>query len=44
MVSRTEMLLSTHVMSFEKRMNDGFYSRVDQSLVMPKEQRFFHVR
>ena len=28
-------------MSFHKRMNDEFYSRVDKELVMPKSQRLF---
>lgn len=30
-------------MSFHRRMNDEFYSKVDVSLVMPKEQRLFPV-
>jgi glucosamine-6-phosphate deaminase len=41
MMSPTEMIDPTHYMSFEKRMNDEFYSRVDEDLVMPKEQRLF---
>jgi glucosamine-6-phosphate deaminase len=41
MYSPTEMIDPNHFMSFEKRMNDEFYSRVDEALVMPKEQRLF---
>ena len=41
MTSPTEMIDPNHYMSFEKRMNTEFYSRVDQSLIMPKEQRLF---
>lgn len=41
MVSPNEMIAPTHKMSFQKRMNDEFYSRVDEDLVMPKAQRFF---
>ncbi len=41
MTSPTDMIDPTHYMSFEKRMNDEFYSRVDADLVMPKEQRLF---
>ena len=41
MLSPTEMIDPNHKMSFEKRMNDEFYSRVDENLVMPKEQRLF---
>ena len=41
MTSPTDMIDPTHYMSFEKRMNDEFYSRVDGDLVMPKEQRLF---
>lgn len=41
MTSPTDMIDPNHPMSFEKRMNDEFYSRVDAALVMPKEQRLF---
>lgn len=41
MVSPNEMIRPAHPMSFEKRMNDEFYSRIDESLIMPKEQRLF---
>ena len=41
MWSESEMIEKDHVMSFERRMNDEFYSRVDEDLVMPKEQRLF---
>ena len=41
MWSESKMIEKDHVMSFERRMNDEFYSRVDADLVMPKEQRLF---
>ena len=41
MTSPTDMLPDTHPMSFARRMNDEFYSRVDPALVMPREQRLF---
>ena len=41
MVSPNEMIAPTHKMSFEKRMNDEFYSQVDEELIMPKTQRLF---
>lgn len=41
MWSESKMIEKDHVMSFERRMNDEFYSRVDEALVMPKEQRLF---
>ena len=41
MLSPTEMIAPTHKMSFQKRMNDEFYSLLDQELIMPKEQRLF---
>ena len=41
MVSPTEMIDADHKMSFKKRMNDEFYSRVDKDLVMPESQRLF---
>ena len=43
MMSPTEMINSEHYMSFRKRMNDEFYSRIDPELVMPKEQRQFPI-
>ncbi len=41
MVSPTEELSREHGMSFHKRMNDEFYSKVDKNLVMPENQRLF---
>ncbi len=41
MLSPTQMIDPNHKMSFQKRMNDEFYSRVDADLVMPVEQRLF---
>lgn len=41
MLTETEMISSTHPMSFERRMNDEFYSLVKEELVMPKSQRLF---
>lgn len=41
MISPHEMISPNHVMSFKKRMDDEFYSRVDEDLLMPKEQRLF---
>lgn len=41
MVSPTKMISSEHYMSFQKRMNDEFYSRVDKDLIMPEKQRNF---
>lgn len=41
MISPTEMIDPTHKMSFQKRMYDEFYSRVDKDLVMPESQRLF---
>lgn len=41
MWSESKMIEKDHVMSFERRMNDEFYSHVDAELVMPKEQRLF---
>jgi len=43
MITPTELIDKEHYMSFEKRMNDEFYSRVNPELVMPKEQRFFPI-
>lgn len=37
----TEKIAPTHSMSFERRMNDEFYSRVREDLVMDKSQRLF---
>ena len=41
MMSPTEMIDSSHSMSFRKRMNDSFYSLVNEDLVMPESQRLF---
>ena len=30
-----------HLMSFHRRMNSDFYTRVDPELVMPENQRYF---
>ena len=41
MISPNEMIEATHPMSFQKRMNDEFYSKVKPELVMPETQRLF---
>ena len=41
MISPKESIAPDHPMSFKGRMNREFYERVDQNLVMPKEQRLF---
>lgn len=41
LISPTEEIDHNHSMSFHKRMEDEFYSKVDPDLVMPKEQRLF---
>lgn len=41
MLSPTQMISSEHPMSFKKRMNDEFYSKIDSDLVMPESQRLF---
>lgn len=41
MMSPTEMIDKSHFMSFQKRMDDEFYSRVDPELIMPESQRNF---
>lgn len=41
MISPSEELDREHYMSFHKRMNNEFYSRVDKELVMPESQRHF---
>lgn len=41
MLSPTQMIDANDKMSFQRRMNDEFYSRVDADLVMPVEQRLF---
>ncbi len=41
LVSTTEVLNFEDKMSFHKRMNDEFYSRVDEQLIMPISQRLF---
>lgn len=39
--SATEIIPKDHPLSFHRRMEDEFYSRVDPDLVMPPEQRRF---
>ncbi|MBQ5927525.1 MAG: 6-phosphogluconolactonase [Clostridia bacterium] len=41
MVSPSEMIDPQNTMSFQRRMNDEFYSRVREDLVMPNNQRLF---
>ena len=41
LISRDKRISPDNFLSFCKRMNDEFYSKVDESLVMPKEQRLF---
>lgn len=41
MLSPTQMIDANDKMSFQRRMNDEFYSRVDPELVMPVDQRLF---
>ena len=41
MLSPEETIAPEHPMSFKGRMEREFYSRVDEALVMPKEQRLF---
>ena len=41
MISPTEVIDENNPMSFKKRMNDEFYSKVDSDLVMPESQRLF---
>ena len=41
MMSPTEMIDKSHFMSFQKRMDDEFYSQVDPELIMPESQRNF---
>ncbi len=41
MVAPDRMIDPDHPMSFHKRMQDEFYSRVDEHLVMPESQRHF---
>lgn len=41
MLSPTEMIDKSHFMSFQKRMEDEFYSQVDPELIMPESQRNF---
>lgn len=43
MVSPTATISPDDKMSFHKRMNDEFYSRVSPELIMPEEQRLFPV-
>ena len=43
MLSPTQMIDPNHKMSFQRRMNDEFYSQVDADLVMPEAQRLFPV-
>lgn len=41
LISPTEAISQNHFLSFRKRMNDEFYSKVRADLVMPPEQRLF---
>ena len=41
LITPTQCIDEDHFMSFHKRMNDSFYSLVDQDLVMPESQRHF---
>ena len=41
MLTPTQMIDSEHKMSFQKRMKEEFYKRVDAELVMPECQRHF---
>lgn len=41
MITPTEAISPTHFLSFHKRMNDEFYSRVREDLIMPESQRLF---
>ena len=43
LISPTEAISPEHFLSFKKRMNDEFYVRVDEALIMPKEQRLFPI-
>ena len=41
LLSPTEAISATHPMSFARRMNESFYSLIDEDLIMPPEQRLF---
>lgn len=41
MITPDQCIAEDHFMSFHKRMNDTFYSLVDEDLVMPESQRHF---
>lgn len=41
LISPTEAISKDHFLSFHKRMNDEFYSKVREDLAMPPEQRLF---
>lgn len=41
LITPTQCIDENHFMSFHKRMNDTFYSLVDEELVMPESQRHF---
>ena len=41
LLSPTEAISSAHPLSFARRMNESFYSLVDQALIMPPAQRLF---
>lgn len=43
LVSPDKAIDPTHFLSFHKRMNDEFYSLVDEELIMPETQRLFPV-
>ena len=41
LITPTKAIDQNHFMSFKKRMQDEFYSRVDSELIMPENQRLF---
>lgn len=41
MLDEATLIDENHPMSFKKRMNDEFYSRIDKDLIMPLSQRLF---
>ena len=41
MLDPKKLIDENHYMSFKKRMNDEFYSMVDDELIMPESQRLF---
>ena len=41
LITPTQSIDQNHFMSFKKRMQDEFYSRVNENLIMPENQRLF---